>query len=56
LSRGHPGFARTVVHPFIETKGLTEADLDNLRRTVYDVIETPLKKYGPRNNATPLVL
>ena len=42
MSRGHPGFSRAVRHPFIETKGMTEADLDNLRHRVYDIIQAPL--------------
>ena len=32
-----------VRHPYIDTKGMTEADLDNLRRRVHDAIEGPLK-------------
>jgi 1-acyl-sn-glycerol-3-phosphate acyltransferase len=42
LSRGRPGIARAVVHPAIQTKGLAEADLVDLRRRVYEVIEGPL--------------
>jgi len=42
LSRGRPGIARAVVHASIPTKGLTDADLDNLRRQVFHVIESPL--------------
>ncbi len=56
LSRGHPGFACTVVHPFIDTKGMTDADLDNLRHRVFDAIETPLKKYAPGPNGPHLVI
>ena len=56
LSRGHPGSACTVVHPFVPTKGLTEADLDNLRHQVFDTIEAPLKKYAPRKNGPPVVI
>lgn len=55
-SRGHPGFAHAVRHPYIDTKGMTEADLDNLRRRVHDAIEGPLKKYAPRKNGPPIVL
>lgn len=42
LSRGRPGIARAVVHPPIPTRGLTEADLDNLRRRVFETIQAPL--------------
>ncbi len=42
LSRSRPGVARAVVHAPIPTKGLTEADLVDLRRRVYEVIEGPL--------------
>ena len=48
MSRGHPGFARTVVHPAIVTKGLVPADVDTLRRRVFEVIEAPLKAEYPR--------
>lgn len=44
LSRSRPGVARAVVHEPISTKGLTEADLVDLRRRVYEVIEGPLLK------------
>ncbi len=42
LSRGRPGIARAVVHASIPTKGLTDADLDNLRRQVFQTIQSPL--------------
>ena len=56
LSRGHPGIAHAVRHPYIETKGMTEADLDGLRRRVHDAIEAPLKKYAPGKRGPKLVL
>lgn len=56
LSRGHPGFAHVVRHPFIETKGMTEADLDGLRRQVFDAIEAPLRKYAPAKDGPPVVV
>ena len=56
LSRGHPGFAHAVRHPYIDTRGMTEADLDGLRRRVYDAIEGPLVKYAPKDGRPPLVL
>ncbi|QQR87591.1 MAG: 1-acyl-sn-glycerol-3-phosphate acyltransferase [Flavobacteriales bacterium] len=43
LSRGHPGRARGIIHPHIDTKGMTEADVATLRHRVFDVIEGPLK-------------
>jgi 1-acyl-sn-glycerol-3-phosphate acyltransferase len=53
LSRGHPGLASTVIHPYVETKGLAEADLVDLRHRIYDIIEAPLKKYAPNPNGQP---
>lgn len=44
LSRSRPGVARAVVHAPISTKGLTEADVVDLRHRVYEVIEGPLLK------------
>lgn len=44
LSRARPGIARAIVHPPIPTTGLTAADLDNLRRRVFDTIEGPLRR------------
>ena len=46
-SRGHPGIARAVVHPPVRTKGLVAADMDTLRRHVFDIIEAPLCKEYP---------
>jgi 1-acyl-sn-glycerol-3-phosphate acyltransferase len=57
LSRGHPGLASTVIHPYVVTKGLTEADLDDLRFRIYEIIEAPLKKYAPNaKGKSPVVL
>ncbi len=42
FSRGRPGISRTIIHPVISTKGLTEADLVTLRQQVYNIIEAPL--------------
>lgn len=47
LSRARPGIARAVVHEAIETRGLTEADLDNLRQRVFERIEAPLIQAVP---------
>jgi len=56
LSRGHPGFAHVVRHPFIPTAGMTLADKEALRRRVHDTIEAPLRKYGPLSEGPPLVI
>ena len=45
LSRGHPGIARAVVHPAVETRGLTDADLVVLRHRLFDLIEAPLLEH-----------
>ena len=55
-SRGHPGFAHVVRHPFISTAGLTMADKEALRRRVHDTIEAPLRKYAPRHDGPPVVI
>ncbi len=39
---GHPGIARIIMHEPIETKGMTEADLDKLKQKVHDIISQPL--------------
>ncbi|MFT3884156.1 MAG: lysophospholipid acyltransferase family protein [Flavobacteriales bacterium] len=43
MGRARPGIARAVVHAPIRTEGLTEADLDNLRRRTFETIEGPLR-------------
>ncbi|MFZ1687476.1 MAG: lysophospholipid acyltransferase family protein [Flavobacteriales bacterium] len=43
LSRGRPGVAHAIVHPHIDTKGMTEHDVATLRHRVYDTIEAPLR-------------
>lgn len=53
LSRGRPGIARAIVHPPVETKGLAEADLDNLRHRVFDTIRAPLIHEDRRRHAGP---
>jgi len=42
-----PGISRSVVHPLIETKGMTEKDLLSLQKQVKEVIESELKKCYP---------
>ncbi len=44
---GHPGLARVIVHAPIETKGLTEKDLDRLKQMVFEKLSEPLKKAYP---------
>ncbi len=49
MSRGHPGIARAIRHPYIETRGMTDADLDTLRHRVFDIIQAPLiEAYGAK--------
>jgi len=42
LSRGRPGISNAVIHPHIETKGMTEDDLVSLRAQVFEVINSAL--------------
>ena len=42
FARARPGIARVVVHDPIATVGLRDADVPELRRRVYEVIEAPL--------------
>lgn len=39
-----PGLARAIVHTPIDTKGMTEADVDRLRDQTRDIIESRLRK------------
>ncbi|PWK26408.1 1-acyl-sn-glycerol-3-phosphate acyltransferase [Arcicella aurantiaca] len=41
----YPQTLRAVVHKPIETKGMTQADVDVLRQTFYDIVQTRLNKY-----------
>ena len=45
---GHPGIARIVVHEPIETKGMTEKDLERLKHQVFEVISGPLRTAYPK--------
>jgi 1-acyl-sn-glycerol-3-phosphate acyltransferase len=45
---GHPGIAKIVVHEPIDTKGMTEKDLDHLKHMVYEIISAPLEKAYPK--------
>jgi len=44
-SFGRPGIARAVVHPPIETKGMTEENLVSLRHQVYDLTAKTLEEF-----------
>jgi 1-acyl-sn-glycerol-3-phosphate acyltransferase len=44
-SRCRPGIATIVIHPHIETKGMTEEDLLSLKSKVFDIINEPLKPF-----------
>lgn len=44
VSDGGPGKARVIIHKPIETKGLSEDDIETLKKQVYEVIEGPLKE------------
>lgn len=44
---GHPGIAHVIIHEPIETKGLTEADIETLKAKVYEVIDAPLREKYP---------
>ncbi len=39
---GRPGVARVVIHEPVETKGLTDADLESLKKRVHDIIQGTL--------------
>lgn len=43
-----PGISKVVVHEPIETKGMTENDLVNLREQVYTIIDNELMRYEGR--------
>jgi 1-acyl-sn-glycerol-3-phosphate acyltransferase len=49
-SNGRPGIARTVVLEPIETKGMTEENLVDLREHVYKLINDTLHKYNGTKN------
>jgi len=44
---GHPGIARIIIHKPIETKGMTEADLESLKQKVHEIISQPLMEKYP---------
>jgi 1-acyl-sn-glycerol-3-phosphate acyltransferase len=45
--KASPGVAEVIIHPPLETKGLTKKDADALQDKLFDVINQPIKdKYG----------
>jgi 1-acyl-sn-glycerol-3-phosphate acyltransferase len=44
---GGPGRARIIIHPPIPTAGMTEADLEQLKKLTYDTISQPMKEAFP---------
>lgn len=42
-SAGRPGVSRVIIHEPIETKGMTEGDLEELKQRVFNVIDKTLK-------------
>jgi len=45
---GHPGLAKIIIHPPIDTKGMNENHLEELKNQVYEAISAPLKEKYPR--------
>lgn len=43
---GHPGISRMVVHEPIETIGMTQNDIEALKKKVQFIMENTLKEYG----------
>lgn len=46
MTAGRPGITRMVVHEPIETKGMTDNDIDSLKKKVHFILENTLKEYG----------
>ena len=44
---GRPGIARIIVHEPIDTKGMTDDDVDALSKRVREIIEAPVKEKYP---------
>ncbi len=44
---GHPGIAHVIIHEPVSTKGMTENDLDALKHTVFQIIESPIREKYP---------
>lgn len=50
-TRGRPGIAHTVIQPAVDVKGMTSADLVDLRNRVFDLIEEPLLEDADKRRA-----
>lgn len=49
-SNGRPGIAKILVLPSIETKGMTDADVNSLKNNVFELINSKLEvHYGSKN-------
>jgi 1-acyl-sn-glycerol-3-phosphate acyltransferase len=46
IFEGRPGFVDQYVHKPIETKGLTLADIEQLKEQVFNVISNKLQSHG----------
>jgi 1-acyl-sn-glycerol-3-phosphate acyltransferase len=44
---GHPGVVHVIIHQPVETTGLTENDIDHLKKKVFEIIEMPLRERFP---------
>lgn len=44
---GHPGVARVIIHKPVPTTGMTENDLESLKKTVFAIIEGPMRENFP---------
>jgi len=45
---GRPGIATVIIHDPVETKGMTESDINQLKADVYKIINQPLKEAFPQ--------
>lgn len=45
---GHPGRCRVIMHDPIPTTGMTEADMEELKAKVYQVMKAPLAQKFPQ--------
>jgi 1-acyl-sn-glycerol-3-phosphate acyltransferase len=52
---GSPGVCRVVVHDPIETKGMTENDLNLLKKKYLEILESTLAEYGCLEKADQLM-
>jgi len=45
-SYGRPGVSKAIIHAPIQTKGMTEENIVNLRAQVFSLIDNTLKQHG----------